>query len=38
MPGLDFTAASPKTDVDGFGTGEDFTEGGDVDGLHSDVD
>ena len=36
MPGLDFTAASPKTDVDGFGTGEDFAEGGDVDGLHSD--
>ena len=38
MPGLDFTAASPKTDVDGFGTGEDFAECGDVDGLHSDVD
>ena len=30
VPGLDFTAASPETDVDGFGTGEDFAEGGDV--------
>ena len=29
MPGLDLTAASPQTDVDGFGTGEDFAEGGD---------
>ena len=36
VPGLDLTAASPYTDVDGFGTGEDFAEGGDVDGLHSD--
>ena len=36
VPGLDFTAASPQTDVDGFGTGEDFAEGGDVNGLHSD--
>ena len=38
MPGLDFTATSPYTNVDGFETGEDFEEGGDVDGLHSDVD
>ena len=30
VPGLDFTAASPETDVDGFGTGEDFAECGDV--------
>ena len=31
VPGLDLTAASPEADVDGFGTGEDFAEGGDVD-------
>ena len=35
MPGLDFTAASPKTDVDGFGTGEDFAECGDVDYIRT---
>ena len=36
MPGLDLTAASPEAYVDGLGTGEDFAEGGDVNGLHSD--
>ena len=35
MPGLDFTAASPKTDVDGFGTGENFAECGDVDYIRT---
>ena len=35
VPGLDFTAASPKTDVDGFGTGENFAECGDVDYIRT---
>ena len=30
VPRLDFTAASPETDVNGVGTGEDFAECGDV--------
>ena len=30
VPGLDLTAASPWTDVNGFGTGQDFLEGDDV--------
>ena len=36
MPVLDFAAARPETDVDGFRRIEDFAEGGDVDGLHGD--
>ena len=31
MPGLDFAAARPETEVDGFGGVEDFAEGADVD-------
>ena len=33
---LDLAAARPEADVDGFGGIEDFSESGDVDGLHGD--
>ena len=31
VPGLDFAVARPETDINWFGTGEDFAECGDVD-------
>ena len=34
MPVLDFAVACPEGEVDRFGGSEDFSEGGDVDGLH----
>ena len=33
VPGLDFTDVSPQTDVDGFGTGEEFAEGSDCEAV-----
>ena len=33
-PFLDLAEASPEADVNGFGTVEDESGGGDVDGLH----
>ena len=34
VPVLDGAVACPKGEVDWFGGGEDFAEGGNVDGLH----
>ena len=33
---LDFAAARPEKDDDGFGDRENFAEGGEMDGLHGD--